>query len=313
MAYRLKDFGSYTAGGRAHHVTEGTPEVVRFTRMAETVRDPRGHFAVEHAYVQYFVPEDRRPGPPILLVHGGGMSGSCWDTTPDGRAGWLQQLLAQGFEVHVLDNAERGRAGFAPDLWHGDPILRSMEEAWSLFRIGPADGFATGTVYPGQLFPVTYFEAFASSFVPRWLTTSAIQTSALSAVLRRLGRSLVICHSQGGEVTFDALAQAHGCVAGIIALEPSGLPEDATAMAEIPCVVAAGDFLQMDHRWKERSEHWQAFVANLQTLGGNVRYLDPDTAFGPGNTHMLMSDKNSEDVLKKCISSLADMEPRTSL
>ena len=57
------------------------------------------------------------------------MHGSTWETTPDGRPGWINLLLAQGYEVHVLDNVERGRSGFAPGLWRDDPILRSQEEA----------------------------------------------------------------------------------------------------------------------------------------------------------------------------------------
>ncbi len=301
MTYRLSDFGSYTAGGRTHEVTEGTPTAVQFTRMTESLVDPRGHFAVEHAYVQYFVPEERRPGPPVLLVHGGGLSGSCWDTTADGRPGWLQLLLADGYEVHVLDNAERGRSGFAPGLWEGDPILRSLEEAWTLFRIGSPEGFASRTPYPGQLFPVEAMEAFARTFVPRWLTTTPILTDAMVAVLRRLKRALVICHSQGGEITFDAYNLAPECFDGIIAIEPSGLPDNPTDLRSLPCVLATGDFLTIDRRWRERSDCWLDFVSDLERISAPIRHLTSENTFGPGNSHMLMTDTNSADVLRACL------------
>ena len=224
MNYTLSDFGSYTTGGRVHAITQGAPYEVNFTRQARHLVDPRGHYAIEHAYVQYYVPANRRPGPPVVLVHGGGMSGQCWETTPDGRPGWLHLLLRDGYEVHVMDNVERGRAGFIPGLWEGDPILRSMEEAWSLFRIGPPEGFAARTPFPGQQFPVSAFDTFARSFVPRWLTTTQLQAQALIAVLERTGPAIVICHSQGGEITFDALEEAPRLFASIIALEPSNIP-----------------------------------------------------------------------------------------
>ena len=50
--------------------------------------DPRGHYAVEHAYVQYYIPANRRPEPPVLLVHGGGDVGQLLgDDT-----GWAPRL-----------------------------------------------------------------------------------------------------------------------------------------------------------------------------------------------------------------------------
>ena len=210
MSYSLRDFGSYTAGGRVIEVTEGAPYTVQFTRSASFEVDPRGHFAVEHAYVQYFIPEARRDAPPVVLVHGGGMTGSCWETTPDGRKGWLHHLLQMGYEVHVVDAVERGRAGFAPGLWEGEPILRSLEEAWYLFRIGPKEAFARRQPFARQRFPVAKFESFCRSFVPRWLVKTPLQVSGLLAVLNSIGPATVNCHSQGAEVNLDALAQIHG-------------------------------------------------------------------------------------------------------
>lgn len=304
MTISLRDFGSYFVGGRFHEVTEGAPYTVNFTRSASYPVDPRGHFAVEHGYVQYYVPEPRLPGPPVLLVHGGGMSGSCWETTPDGRPGWLNLLLERGYEVHLLDNMERGRAGFAPGLWGGEPLLRSLEEAWNLFRIGHADGFAARKAFAGQRFPVDAFEIFSRCFVPRWLSTSALHTATILAALEKIGPAVVICHSQGGELTFDAHARRPDLFASIIALEPSGWPEEPSALLNTPCVICAGDFLDTADHWAVRSRSWRNLVEQAKALGAPTTHLSPETGFGIGGSHMLMMDETSADNLDHALSAL---------
>ena len=291
MSYRLRDFGAYTVGGRVHHQCDGTPFTVNFTRSASYEVDPRGHFAIEHGYVQYFIPEDRNSEPPVVLVHGGGMSGSCWETTPDGRPGWLHLLLQAGFEVHVLDNMERGRAGFAPGHWDGEPLLRSMEEAWNLFRFGPPDGFKSRTAFRSQKFPVEQLEQLARSFVPRWLNTTIQQTQVLLDALERIGPAHVFCHSQGGEITFDAQARAPEYFASIVALEPSASPASLDQLADTPICCVIGDFLDINALWQQRRTEWNRLA--LAPRG----HLIGSENLGPGNSHMLMQDSNSARVL----------------
>lgn len=291
MSYRLRDFGSYTVGGRVHHEENGVPFTVNFTRSASLEVDPRGHFAIEHGYVQYFVPEARKEARPVVLVHGGGMSGSCWETTPDGRPGWLHLLLQRGYEVHILDNVERGRAGFAPGHWAGEPLLRSMEEAWSLFRFGPDDGFSTRTAFANQKFPVADLDKLARSFVPRWLDTTHLQVQVLLDVLNRIGPAHVICHSQGGEITFDAHAQNPERFASIVALEPSGSPKDIARLNETALCCVMGDNLEINDLWRSRRADWERMAKSPR---GHL--MGPDD-FGPGNSHMLMQDTNSAQIL----------------
>lgn len=309
MSYRLADFGSYTVGGRLHEVTEGTPRTIAFTRDADYDYDPRGTFAVEHAYVQYFVPEARRAGPPVVLVHGGGMHGSTFETTPDGRPGWLHLLLQDGFEVHVIDNVERGRAGFAPDVFEGEPILRSLEEAWSLFRIGPPEGFASRTAFRDQAFPVEAFDTLGRYLVPRWLTTTPLQSTALVALLERTGRAIVVCHSQSGEITFDAAERRPDLVDAILAVEPSTMPRNLDAYRDIPMVLMIGDNLDMDTRWQSRLERWKAVTTELAKAGADCRLLDTAKEIHPGGSHMLMMDRHNDRCLAAGMNTLALVRP----
>ncbi len=60
------------------------------------------HF-IGQIYVEYRIPEDLRHPFPIVLVHGGGVHGATWFSTPDGRPGWAQYFLRQGYAVYVVD------------------------------------------------------------------------------------------------------------------------------------------------------------------------------------------------------------------
>lgn len=295
--YRLKDFGSYTAGGRVHVVSGEPVETIQFTPTTSYRFDPNGHLLVEHAYVQYFVPENRNEAPPVLLVHGGGMTGTMWETTPDGRPGWLQLLLQRGFEVHVVDNVERGRAGWHPGLWDGAPVVRTMEEAWSLFRIGAEEDFAARAPFPRQRFPVTHLDGLCRQFVPRWTSTLPQQAAALTEVILRLGQCRVICHSQGAQVVFSAIERCPGHVEHITALEPSGLP---TRPVEPSVQMVFGDFTDATPTWRGLIERCESFA---ETGGAKVTWLDLAAAGLPGHSHMMMMDEGNERVLARVLES----------
>ncbi|MEX0285636.1 MAG: alpha/beta fold hydrolase [Paracoccaceae bacterium] len=305
VTYSLSDFGSYTVSGRVIEVTEGETREVSFTRSAKYTYDPRGHFAVEQAYVQYFVPAIRNDAPPIVLVHGGGMHGGTWETTPDGRPGWLNLLVAQGYEVHVLDNVERGRSGFTPNLWQGDPILRSLEEAWTLFRIGRPENYASRTPFARSQFPVEAFDAFAQMMVPRWLTTTPLHVNALVAVLKRVGPAVVMCHSQGGEIALDAARRVPELFAGYIGIEPSTTLDDPQILKDIPTVIFSGDYLDCAPHWLTRRHVWESWVASMTRNGFPARLVSvPDVQ--TGHSHCPMFDSNSAQCLATILSAFEE-------
>jgi hypothetical protein len=93
----LKSFGSFHIGGR-QAILNGYPitESV-FTKGAAPTRvDPNGDFEVEQMYVQYFLPSYQKGKFPLLMWHGGGLTGVCWDTKPDGNPGWMQYFFNAG-------------------------------------------------------------------------------------------------------------------------------------------------------------------------------------------------------------------------
>ena len=65
-------------------------------------------------FVQYRVPEDFN-GLSMVLMHGGGQTGNNFESTPDGRPGWVHFFLQKGFSVYNVDYPCMGRSGFVAE------------------------------------------------------------------------------------------------------------------------------------------------------------------------------------------------------
>jgi len=296
----LKDFGSFHIGGRRVEISGQPTHALSFTPGTSYNADPNGTYLIEQAYVQYYIPEVQKHELPVLLVHGGGMTGSNWETTPDGRPGWIQRFLEMGFATYVIDNVERGRSGWCalPDQWEGSAVIRSLEQAWTLFRFGRAEDFATGTPFLGMQFPIDAQDAFARQFVPRWTTTTGVMKAGLLAALERIGPCVVVCHSQGGELTLDTIARRPDLVRHTVALEPSGFPSIKTAqrLADQHWLFVMGDNIEGHPFWVPLMAQTTAAVDALQNYGSDASLLDLPKSGVEGNSHMIMMDRNSYTV-----------------
>ena len=111
----LRDMGSFHVGGRKVEVT-GQPvkEIQRVAGGPMSKLDLNGTYHVEHMYAQYFLVQNRKGKWPLLMWHGGGLTGATYETTPDGREGWRDMMIRRGWDVYITDATERGRSGFAP-------------------------------------------------------------------------------------------------------------------------------------------------------------------------------------------------------
>src|SRR5215217_9103632 len=111
--YLVKEIGSFHIGGRTETLTGLATREIVFTAGAPPVKvDPNGEFEVEQMYVQYVKLAQPKAKVPILLWHGGGLTGVTWETKPDGKAGWQQFFLNAGYDTYVSDAVERGRASW---------------------------------------------------------------------------------------------------------------------------------------------------------------------------------------------------------
>lgn len=293
-------FGSFYAGGR-RLVVEGRPtRTISFTDTASMTYDPNGLYHIEQAYVQYFVPEQPNGGLPVVFLHGGGMTGAMWEQTPDGRAGWAQHFVKAGFTVNVVDNVERGRAGWTPfeDVWPGPPIVRNTQEAWGLFRIGAAECFPQRQPFAGQRFPVDCLDELAMGAVPRWLSNNPAAIQAFGAVLDRVGPCAVVSHSHGGYIALQAASTRPDIVQAMVLLEPSGfLSGDALrAMDGTEFLFVYGDNLDATPLWCDLMREAAAFRHELERAGARVDWWEMARRGVRGNSHLLMMDDNSDAI-----------------
>lgn len=287
--------GSFYAGGRRIAVSGEPMQPIRFSAQAAIEHDPNGTFHVEQAYVQYFVPADAGSRPPLVLLHGGCLTGAMWETTPDGRAGWLEHFLHAGFPVHVLDGVERGRAGWCalPGVWPDAPVSRSAEQMWSLYRIG-----AEGRIpFQGQRFPVAAFDALLMQHVPRWFSTIPAAAEALVCVLERIGPAVLVSHSNGGIIALEAAWRRPDLIRGLVCVETSGFPEAPPPKLDgMPVLLILGDFLSEFPVWRGLAAATHALCATLWQAGAQVTDWRLPAMGVTGNSHMPMMDNNSEVV-----------------
>ena len=298
----LRDMGSFHVGGRIVEIRGKPEKTVTFSAGGTPARiDPNGTYLVEAMYVQYFLPERRRGKFPMLMWHGGGLSGVTYETTPDDREGWLNLFLRKGWDVYNSDAVERGRSGFAPpEVFAGEPHFVARADAFVRHRIGAAwsDAPAAREYLPGSLFPVEAYDNFARQFVPRWTTTDDAILAAYSALMDKVGPGILLLHSQAGGFGFP-LAQARpDLVKAIVAVEPAVTGDVARAarLKDVPILMLYGDFIERSARWPAMRQIGLAFAEAVKAAGGQTDVLNLPEVGIRGNSHMMMMDRNNADI-----------------
>ncbi|MDO9442864.1 MAG: esterase [Beijerinckiaceae bacterium] len=311
---QLRDMGSFHVGGRIVELS-GQPvrDIVRVPGGPTSKLDPNGRYQVEQMYAQYFLVQTPRAKYPILMWHGGGLTGATYETTPDGREGWRDMFIRRGWDVYVTDAVERGRSGFAsPDIWPSSPLFLTQTDPWERFRIGPGAGSfdpdpAKRKLLPGNQFPVEAFDAFTKQIVPRWLSTDEAVLKGYLALIDRVCPCVILAHSQGGFFGFRAAEARPDKVKALVAIEPAsaGPVDRAAALKDVPVFTVFGDYIQQDPRWVAYEKNVLAYLTAVRAAGGKADVLDLPKIGVTGNSHMLMMDRNNRDVADQVMKWLA--------
>jgi pimeloyl-ACP methyl ester carboxylesterase len=186
------------------------------------------------AYVEVIAPKDVRRPYPLVLIHGNAQTATNWMGTPDGRKGWADFFVEQGYIVYMLEQPMRGRSD-----WHavdGPRRMFTVEEEQRLFtdNAGSANWSQAKkqTQWPGEgpgkgrkgdpvfdAFYATQVEAVASLE-----ETEKANQEAGAALLDKIGPAILITHSQAGYFSWLIADKRPKLVKGNIAIEPPGPP-----------------------------------------------------------------------------------------
>ncbi len=313
----VAEVGSFHVGGRPVSLTGLPTRDVVFTAGSAPIKvDPNGDFEAEQMYVQYVRLAQPKARYPLLLWHGGGLTGVTWETKPDGKPGWQLFFLRAGHDVFVSDAVERGRASWAryPEIFTTEPLFRTKKQAWEDFRIGAVGSYrlnpADRVALPGQLFPVEAFDQFMKQGVPRWSSTDAQIQAAYNELVQKVCPCVIVVHSQGGNFGFNAALAAPDKVKALIAIEPSGAPAPTAAaggaLKGVPHLVVWGDHIGQSALWQRFVPASQRYADALRAEGGVADWWELPKMGVAGNTHMLMMDRNSDQVAQMIQKWMAD-------
>jgi pimeloyl-ACP methyl ester carboxylesterase len=305
----LKAQGSFYVNGEIFNIP---------SRVASGTPQP-GLISINHAYVQYQIPEDKAYRYPVIMVHGGGHTGKTYETTPDGREGWYTSFARRGFAAYVMDDPNRGRACCEPTELHlvrlgllpytdiPNMNIYTKEQAYATFRFGPA----YPTAYPGIRFPLDAIDQYA----PQWVLTyrdaeeNAKITNAIVAAIDKVGPCIVMVHSQSGPLGLAAVLQHANLVKGFVAIEPAGFAipatETAATLKKVPIFVVFGDNVALSGAATSWLTSAQTTADAVNAIGGNAKVVPLPTLGIYGNSHMMMMDNNNEqiaDIIEKWIS-----------
>jgi pimeloyl-ACP methyl ester carboxylesterase len=298
----LRDMGSFHVGGRVIEITGKPVKEVVFTPGGVPAKvDPNGKYQVEQMYVQYLLPQHKKGKLPLLLWHGGGLTAATYETKPDGQPGWLNYFIRAGWDTYISDAMERGRSGWST-TFKGEVIELPFGDPWERFRIGPIgswnDDVAKRTTFPGAQFPTDAYPQFMKQGVPRWVTTDEQIVQAYVALIDKVCPCVVLVHSQSGTFGYRALEARPDKVKALVAVEPT-LAGDKAKIASVkgtPILTIIGDNAKDHPRWKNIRQNSVVYAEAFKAAGGDFALVDLPDAGIKGNSHLMMMEKNSDQI-----------------
>jgi pimeloyl-ACP methyl ester carboxylesterase len=165
------------------------------------------------------------------MVHGAIQTGTNFTGTPDGREGWAQYFLRQGYAVYVVDQPGRARASYQPDIegpQNGPDLVATQQRftAPQISNLWPQAKLHTQWPGTGVKGDPIFDQFFASQvpFVQKPEITQAQNRDALLALLQKIGPAIVMTHSQSGAYGWPVADARPDLVKALIEVEPSGPP-----------------------------------------------------------------------------------------
>jgi pimeloyl-ACP methyl ester carboxylesterase len=185
-------------------------------------------------FVQYMLPARKRHEHPIVFIHGGGGQGTDWLETPDGRDGFVDYFVADGWDVYVVDRPGHGRA--QSNAGCGNGMVRVGNSA-IISRLSTS----APSVWPGGQ-PTPTNDAvigWTASSATAPYCGDALAAEKISALLDEIGPAVLLAHSAGGGATFRVPDLNPKRVVGIIGFETASSNPAAAGFNNSPAPMTA--------------------------------------------------------------------------
>ena len=262
-----------------------------FLRRRHYTGEPGKEIMQGQIYVEVLAPKDVRRPYPLVLIHGAAQTATNWMGTPDGRKGWAEYFVEQGYIVYMIDQPMRGRSAWHP----GDGATRMFTAEQEEFQFtanavkGTWPQAKKHTQWPGEGpnkgqkgDPI--FDAFYATQVETVIDNRRTQRrnqDAGAALLDKIGPAIVLTHSQSGTFGWLIADARPQLVKAIIAIEPSGPPFEATSSP--PARRALGPDRHRDHLRSagQGAERNRGRARGQGRRSRSVRLLDAEGAGAP--------------------------------
>ena len=275
-------------------------------------------------YYETFAPATPTSKPTVVMIHGGGHSGSCWAATADGRPGWAYDFVRHGYPVVTPDWPGIGRSGFIPvDELSGETVCRGLQGVIAgiegpIILLTHSMGGALGWIVaeqsrhrlvalaamapgpPGNIQPEP--QVLSSTAATITLQTPHRQVSLPASGYVANDRGFVEQKLIGDGTQFPG--EARGSYAASLLALPSALlrqrlnvagaqlkVSDPACFRDLPVLVVTGT-----HDLEHPRETDLAIVTWLATAGARTEFAWLAERGITGNGHMLMLERNSAAV-----------------
>ncbi len=280
-------------------------------------------FHGDHAYIFYQIPVSPRKYP-MVLWHGFGQFSKTWESTPDGREGFQNIFLRQGFSVYLIDQPRRGNAGRSLASTTINPI--PDEQNWfGTFRLGIWPNYFEGVQFARD---TNALNQFFRQMVPNIGNIDInVNVDAIAALFTKIGNGILVTHSHSGGMGWRTAIKNNN-IKAIVSYEPGsgfvfpegevptpktssagtleavGIPkEDFIKLTKIPIVIYYGDNIPDKPNnnpgqdgWRVRLEMAKLWRDCVNKYGGDVTVVHLPEIGIKGNTHFPFSDLNNQTI-----------------
>jgi pimeloyl-ACP methyl ester carboxylesterase len=182
-------------------------------------------------YAEFQIPSRQSHPYPVVMIHGGSQTGANFTQTPDGREGWAQYFLRQGYAVYIVDQPGRGKAAYQPDLYGQATKLdiENLEQRFTAterFNLWPQAHLHTQWPGKGQAGDPVFDQFYASEEpgIADFALVQSLNRDAIVALLEKIGPAILLTHSQSGPFGWLVADARPDLVKAILAVEPNGPP-----------------------------------------------------------------------------------------